>query len=312
MIVYQAVPGQEPLLEKAITIPHIRHGALFLCDHAVPDVYFFRNSWLNAEIHEFDSIGQAAKFLKSRGRNWHYFPLHEHRRASLIAEQLPKIPKSPLTLPHTLAHSQLYHSDHPIGSFTLLDKHHLLFADKCSSPFPGGIPNFQENKIDPPSRAYLKLWEALCILNRNPTENDHCLDLGACPGGWTWVLNHYAGKLTAIDRSALHPSLLNQGKIKFIQGNAFSADPKEFMDLTWLVSDVICYPEKLLECVKKWVSALPLLTMICTIKFQGEANYNIVKEFLEIPASRVIHLYHNKHELTWIRDPHLLHRSDLA
>ncbi len=303
MIVYQASPEQEALLERSLRGSYTRHQELFLCDVEQVDAYFFRNAWFNAEIFEFDSISQAAKHLRALGRNWAYFPLHEHRRASLIAEQLPKLPKKALVMPHPLPEPQLFHSEsgQPIGSFSLLDKNHMVLAKATSSPFPGGVPHFQENKIDPPSRAYLKLWEALCILNRSPNITDHCLDLGACPGGWTWVLQHYAAKVSAVDRTPLHPTLMAKKNVEFIQGNAFNIEPNDFPELNWLVSDVICYPEKLLTTVQKWVSAMPDLTMICTLKFQGEADYGIVKEFLKIPTSRIVHLFHNKHELTWIK-----------
>ena len=45
-----------------------------------------------------------------------------------------------------------------------------------------------EDKEGPPNRAYLKLWEALVRLRRWPGPGERCLDLGASPGGWTYVL----------------------------------------------------------------------------------------------------------------------------
>jgi 23S rRNA (cytidine2498-2'-O)-methyltransferase len=34
---------------------------------------------------------------------------------------------------------------------------------------------------------------------------------------------------------------------------------------------------------------------------QGEGDYDTPQRFAQIPGSRVIHMYHNKHELTWIK-----------
>ena len=62
-----------------------------------------------------------------------------------------------------------------------------------SSPWPGGIPRLRL-PAEAPSRSALKLEEALVTLLR-PDERERWLkpgmraaDLGAAPGGWSWVL----------------------------------------------------------------------------------------------------------------------------
>jgi 23S rRNA (cytidine2498-2'-O)-methyltransferase len=40
--------------------------------------------------------------------------------------------------------------------------------------------------------------------------------------------------------------------------------------------------------------------MICTIKMQGEIDWELVSKFANIPNSKVVHLCYNKHELTWM------------
>jgi 23S rRNA (cytidine2498-2'-O)-methyltransferase len=40
---------------------------------------------------------------------------------------------------------------------------------------------------------------------------------------------------------------------------------------------------------------------VCTIKFQGETDHETARRFAQIPGSRVMHLHHNKHELTWFK-----------
>ncbi|MFQ8888102.1 MAG: hypothetical protein ACLR7Z_06840 [Bilophila wadsworthia] len=57
----------------------------------------------------------------------------------------------------------------------------ILASARCSSPFPDGVVQFHENKIDPPSRAYLKLWESFTLLPKRPGPGDLCLDLGSAP-----------------------------------------------------------------------------------------------------------------------------------
>jgi len=38
---------------------------------------------------------------------------------------------------------------------------------------------------------------------------------------------------------------------------------------------------------------------VCTLKCQGEADRDTIRAFAAIPGARVLHLCHNKHELTW-------------
>ena len=38
-----------------------------------------------------------------------------------------------------------------------------------------------------------------------------------------------------------------------------------------------------------------------TIKFKGDCDFDIIKKLLMIPDSKIIHLYQNKNEVTWIR-----------
>ena len=37
--------------------------------------------------------------------------------------------------------------------------------------------------------------------------------------------------------------------------------------------------------------------------FQGSEHYAAIERFAALPGSRVVHLFHNRHELTWLRRP---------
>jgi 23S rRNA (cytidine2498-2'-O)-methyltransferase len=52
--------------------------------------------------------------------------------------------------------------------------------------------------------------------------------------------------------------------------------------------------------VQRWIDAGAARNMICTIKFQGQTDHDIVREFAAIPGAQVLHLHHNKHELTFM------------
>jgi 23S rRNA (cytidine2498-2'-O)-methyltransferase len=51
--------------------------------------------------------------------------------------------------------------------------------------------------------------------------------------------------------------------------------------------------------VKKFIAAGTVKNFVCTIKYQAETDWKNTLKFLEIPGSRIVHLHHNKHEVTW-------------
>ena len=65
----------------------------------------------------------------------------------------------------------------------MLDPETMLAAAQCTSPFPNGEIGFVEDRIGPPSRAYLKLWEALTLIGSRPGPGERRVDLGSSPGG---------------------------------------------------------------------------------------------------------------------------------
>jgi 23S rRNA (cytidine2498-2'-O)-methyltransferase len=80
-----------------------------------------------------------------------------------------------------------------------------------------------------------------------------------------------------------------------------SLDPSAIGPIDWLFSDVICYPARLLGLVERWLAAGTCRRFVCTIKFQGETDHATAARFAAIPGSQLRHLFHNKHELTWIK-----------
>lgn len=248
-------------------------------------------------IVSFSSIKEAARSLKDIQRNWSSFQYANFRRASLITDALPYMNRKKKTFPCALPQS-------PVGIFTLLGPSLMLCSAVTSSYIPSGILELEEDHENPPSRAYLKLQEALIRINSEkgvlPKAGEKCLDAGACPGGWTWVLRQLGCTVTAVDRSELSPSLMNDTCVTFIKHDAFTLPMEDLGSFDWVLSDVICYPERLLSWVKKWIETGRVKNMVCTIKLQGEQNWAIIDEFAAIPGSSVVHLAYNKHELTWM------------
>jgi 23S rRNA (cytidine2498-2'-O)-methyltransferase len=189
----------------------------------------------------------------------------------------------------------------PLGSWTLLDAGTVLASPRCSSPFPNGEMALAEDRLGPPSRAYLKLWEALTLARQYPRPGQFCIDAGGSPGGWTWAIHELGARVLSVDRSPLDPAVAALPGVRFRKGDAFSLKPEDFSRVDWLFCDVVCYPGKLYEWASRWVESGVCGNFVCTIKFQGGADYAVADRFHDIPGSRVVHLFHNKHELTWIR-----------
>lgn len=272
---------------------------LLLSDTKPESVHWAQNIWYSPTKISFSSISDAAKKLKDIQRNWALYPFTLHRRASLISEKLPVIKYKPLVFPQAPPQSAL-------GSWTLIDEGTLLCSANCSSAFPNGEPRFAElkhdpHKLTPPSRAYLKLWEAFTITGSYPKKDQLCLDLGACPGGWSFVLASLGAEVISVDRTALDPMLMKHPRVNFIKGDAFKFLPEAGNQFDWIFSDLACFPEKLFELVDKWLSICPKANFVCTLKFQGQGHYSIIPKFTSVKGSKLLHLHNNKHELTWIR-----------
>lgn len=291
---YHAAPFFLHYLEDELPIPSRRDGDLLTVDGKIQNVYWVRNIWKKPFIAQFDSIKEAATILRGIQRNWAPYPYRLIRRTMLISEALPKLPSKPKAFPSLLP-------DSPMGSFTLLDEHSMMASALCSSPWPNGELVFQEDRESPPSRAYRKLWEALLIAGSVPQPGEHCIDAGASPGGWTWALAKLGTKVSAIDRAALDDYVAAMPGVSYIKHNAFSIEPKDIGPVDWLFSDIICYPPKLYEWVNKWLESGLCNNYICTIKMQGNTwDKETVRRLANIPGSKVMHLWHNKHELTWM------------
>jgi 23S rRNA (cytidine2498-2'-O)-methyltransferase len=79
--------------------------------------------------------------------------------------------------------------------------------------------------------------------------------------------------------------------------SAFGLTPEP---VDWLFSDVIAYPDRLLALVRRWIDAGAARYIVCTIKFQGATDHDAAEAFAAIPGGQVVHLFHNKHELTFL------------
>jgi 23S rRNA (cytidine2498-2'-O)-methyltransferase len=291
---YFAAEGFTEELAVELGAVERRHGRLLIAAGPPRRAAWAANVWHDPQEIAIASISDAAAKLRAIQRNWAcYAPVH-HRRAMLIEARMPKVSAKPLVFGEPAPAA-------PLGSWTLLDARTVLAAAECASPFPYGEASFVEDREGPPSRAYLKLWEALTLLGRRPLPGETCLDLGASPGGWSWALQRMGARVIAIDKAPLSPAVAALPGVEYRRQSAFALDPRLVGPIDWLFSDVVCYPARLLRLVERWLEAGLCRNFLCTVKFQGATDHETARCFAAIPGSELRHLHHNRHELTWSR-----------
>jgi 23S rRNA (cytidine2498-2'-O)-methyltransferase len=268
---------------------------LFLADGDWRAISMSQASWKSCQEINFQSISDGAKKLGEIEKFWHHLPINNFRRAELIGEQL------------RLLKTKNYNFLDPVfdktyGVYGLKDEKTLIVLTQPTHPLPTGEVQFNEDKINPPSRAYLKLWELFTVYGIKPTAGQKTLDMGSCPGGWTWVLQTIGAHVISVDKAPLEDRIAKLPNIVFRQESAFGLRPQHVGEIDWFFSDIICYPQKLYELVERWIKSGLCKRFVCTIKFQKEAEFEILQRFLQLAPSRIIHLHHNKHEVTWVAD----------
>ncbi|MDE1153887.1 MAG: SAM-dependent methyltransferase [Micavibrio sp.] len=271
---------------------HETFGRLVITKAPPRQLVWAENTWLAPQLIEISSIGDGAKKLKDIQRNWSHYEHEFHRRSKLIAEKLPHVSAKPLKFPALPPQA-------PLGSWTLVEENLIFASAACTAPVANGAYIFEEDKDNPPNRAYLKLWEALTRAGKMPQAGETCVDFGSSPGGWTWVLQGLGAQVISVDKAPLAPNIAALPRVKHLEQSAFGLRPQDVGPVDWLFSDIICYPERLLRLINEWRDAGLARNFVTTIKFQGETDFKMTQNFLEIAGSSACHLYNNKHEITW-------------
>jgi 23S rRNA (cytidine2498-2'-O)-methyltransferase len=216
---YLAAEGYVDELAYELGSVDREHGRLLITEGPPRPAAWAANVWLDPQEIKVASISDAAAQLRAIQRNWAFYAPKLYRRATLIQERLPSVSSKPLVFGAPAPTS-------PLGSWTLLDAETVLAAPGCTSPFPNGEVQFVEDRSGPPSRAYLKLWEALTIIGRRPGPGERCLDLGSSPGGWSWALQRMGAHVISVDKAPLAPAVARLPEIEHRLDSAFALDPR--------------------------------------------------------------------------------------
>lgn len=177
----------------------------------------------------------------------------------------------------------------------------VTWAREAPSLAPGGRLRVHVPEAAP-SRAAMKLVEALTWLDRAPEPGDLCVDLGASPGGWTWVLLERRAKVIAVDPGPLAPSVRGRKGVEHVRGDAFKFEPPEAVD--WLLCDMAYRPLEVAGLLAKWARREWARLLIANFKLPMKKKAEMlfrVRDILEDGGWRTLRarqLYHDREEVT--------------
>lgn len=177
-----------------------------------------------------------------------------------------------------------------------------------------GIPRLKF-PFDAPSRSTLKLEEAiLTFIPRKEEEkrlNDSMVgvDLGACPGGWTYQLVKRGLFVYAVDHGKMAESLHETGRIEHCAEDGFKFQPPKRKKIDWLVCDMVEQPSRITNLIGKWLVNGWCRETIFNLKLPMKKRYQEVVQCLSNLAEilnqkgltfkiQAKHLYHDREEIT--------------
>lgn len=202
--------------------------------------------------------------------------------------------------------------------------YHLCFLDNQSAFIGFSIANNRSEfymgiarlrfPSEAPSRSTLKLDEAIQIF-LTPEEQEERLhsgmravDLGACPGGWTYQLVRRGMFVTAIDNGAMAQSLMDTGQVTHYMVDGFKYEP-ERKNIDWLVCDMIEKPKRVAKLMAKWLIEGWCKEAIFNLKLPMKKRYQEAAADIKILTDMITdagleyelqakHLYHDREEIT--------------
>jgi 23S rRNA (cytidine2498-2'-O)-methyltransferase len=201
-----------------------------------------------------------------------------------------------------------------------LPRLHVVFVDgthafvsvadtRDSAPWLLGIPRLKLLP-DAPSRSALKLEEALMTL-LTPEEREalvkpgmRAADLGAAPGGGTWVLTRQHVQVLSIDNGPLRQHVLDTGLVEHLRADGFHWQPETPLD--WMVCDMVEQPRRVAERMATWLRQGWCRHAIFNLKLPMKKRWDETRLCLDLFAEqagkpltlRAKQLYHDREEIT--------------
>ena len=174
-------------------------------------------------------------------------------------------------------------------------------ADSSLSLWPGGRARMRLGG-DFPSRAARKLAEAFAWLGLSPGGGELCVDLGAAPGGWSWLLLEKKARVIAVDPARMDAALMKNPRLRHVPGNAFDYEPEEPVD--WLFCDMAYRPLEVAQMLGRWARRRHTRLLIANFKLPMKRKVEMVARLRGLLAQqgfvgiRTRQLYHDRDEIT--------------
>jgi len=155
---------------------------------------------------------------------------------------------------------------------------------------------------DFPSRAARKLEEAFAWLGVSPGPGELCVDLGAAPGGWSWLLLERRARVIAIDPARMDAKLMQNRRLQHVQGSAFDFAPEETVD--WLFCDMAWRPLEVAEMLARWARRRYTRLLVANFKLPMKRKAEMVQRLRSVleeggyASIRARQLYHDRDEIT--------------
>lgn len=186
------------------------------------------------------------------------------------------------------------------------------YADN-NSPFYMGIPRLKF-PADAPSRSTLKLEEAFHVFipadewEERLASGMYAVDLGACPGGWTYQLVKRSMMVYAVDNGPMAPSLMESGQVTHCREDGFRYRPPHH-NVSWLVCDMVEKPVRVASLMTDWLVNGWCREAIFNLKLPMKKRYEEVTRNLAMIAEKLREqginaqiqarqLYHDREEVT--------------
>ena len=178
-----------------------------------------------------------------------------------------------------------------------------------SSPWPLGVPRLRQLS-EAPSRSALKLEEALLTLLSEDERVKFLVpgmkaaDLGAAPGGWSWVLARQHLRVSAIDNGPMAESAFSTGLVEHLRADGFRWQPPKPVE--WLVCDMVESPVRVAARMAEWFANGWCKRAIFNLKLPMKKRWEETRRCLDLfernagrPLTiRARQLYHDREEIT--------------
>ena len=180
------------------------------------------------------------------------------------------------------------------------------------TPWPMGAARI-ELPSEAPSRSARKLEEAIRVfipaheLEGRLDAGMRAVDLGASPGGWSWLLSRRGLIVEAVDNGPLDKEVMEFGLVTHVTADGYSYRPQKPVD--WLFCDIVGAAPRIARLVANWVKRVMAKEMIFNLKLGEGDRFRQLEEAKKLIFGvartagvrielRLKHLYHDRDEVT--------------